>query len=196
MCANVQMQTLSLLTALCYPTKLKGFRAQTDTVGNRNALQDMFGWPNFPMLRCSQKYVNIESLLPRSHRRVLHVLRHVPPCSARCPRRRCSSPAAPCRVAAAPRGGRPLPHDPNASSPALRSRDADCVLLLPLPLRAHTPSIWSCRSATTPQSGLINIPNAKCGACGSTGWRMAGRKPASAIQAAAGSAPWRRCLHC
>jgi hypothetical protein len=30
--ANVQTQTLSLLTALCYPTKLKGFGAQTGTV--------------------------------------------------------------------------------------------------------------------------------------------------------------------
>lgn len=123
-------QTLSLLTALCYPTKLKGFDTKTCTGWQlKCATGHSFGWPNFPILQYPQNVCQVITVptfpSPRAARAPAR-----PPCSARCPRRRCSSPAAPCRVAAAHRGGRPLPHDSNTVFPLVqppwRLRSASC----------------------------------------------------------------------
>jgi hypothetical protein len=71
--------------------------------------------------------VNVKSLSPR-YCRVLHVLRHGPPAARAVPDAAAAPPRRPVVWRRPLDGGRPLPHDPKASSPASRSRDADCIL--------------------------------------------------------------------
>ena len=157
--ANVQTQTLSLLTALCYPTKLKGFGAQTGTVRQQKCATGNVRMAQLPhaMLPCSQNVCQCQVVvaeIPCCH--VLRVLRHGPPAARAVP----GAAAAPLRrPVVARRLLMAAVHSlmiRSTSSPALRSRNAHCTLPpLARPLRAHTPSIWSCSSTTKPRSDLM-----------------------------------------